>query len=125
MKAALILSTLILSGLAHAETFTCSFTEPFVTETYNTVTQQLVINDISTTTNTTIKNVTFQITALNTFVLADANGKTLSVLVLNNQGADGMSNNVYPYSVTTNTIGGPNSGIGGCSSERLPVKNVN
>ena len=108
--------------LANAETFQCAFTEPFYTVSYETSTQVMSVTDLVTNKTKSIAHVRFQISGSNAFSLVATDKTVLAQIVLDHRGSDGMSSDVYPYSMTTKVINGPNSGVGGCESELLPVQ---
>ena len=114
-----ILTSPLASALAHAEEFTCSFTEPFYSIGYDTVSQKLVRSDDVLRKRTTFRNVQFQIVAPGEFKLSDARGKELVRLKLTMNGSDGMSPVIYPYEAETNLLGGANNGVGGCESSLI------
>lgn len=115
-------AVLLLSSISHADIIKCTFTEPFVTTTYSTTQSTLAYDDVSTG-KSLVKNVSFQIKGPGTFELVDRKGQVLQTLTLNNQGSDGMSNNLYPYEVRDSKINGfANGGVGGCSSNHLKTK---
>jgi uncharacterized membrane protein len=108
------------SPVAHAEKFTCGFTEPFYTVTYDTGSQKLVSRDDVMRKSTTFRNVAFQIVAPGEFRLSDQRGRELLRLKLTMEGSDGMSNVIYPFEASTEVLlGGANNGVGGCESTLL------
>lgn len=115
-------AVLLLSSISHADIIKCNFTEPFVTTTYSTTQSTLTYDDASTG-KSVIQNVSFQIKGPGAFELVNSKGQVLQTLTLNNQGSDGMSNNLYPYEVRDNKISRfANGGVGGCSSNHLKTK---
>ncbi len=125
----LVISALILSGSisAKADIITCTFTEPFISSSYSMAQQSLTYysftGDDGGEEKKVIKNVSFQIKAAGVFEIVSKDGKVLQELKLNNQGSDGMSDNIYPYDVKDNSMGGmANSGYGGCQSNSLKAK---
>lgn len=122
MQRLLVLAAILMAGVsAKAETFVCSFTEPFYTLTYDTSTQILQIKDDAEGTIKYEKDISFTVLDAGKFELRRPMGSTLVTLTLNFQGSDGMSNQVFPYEATTVAIGGANNGIGGCTSSALPA----
>ena len=102
---------------AHADIIKCVFTEPFWSTVYSTTQSTLTYQDHMENTTQVIKNVSLQIKGPGSFELVAKNGEALQKLTLNNNGSDGMSDNVYPYEVhdISNKI------VGGCSSNYLKV----
>lgn len=123
MKAALFsLVALALSPLAKAETFQCTFTEPFLDVRYSTDTQILVMSDALNHKTTTHRNVKFLIVGPADFQLLKS-GKELARLTLNFQGSDGMSETVFPYKIKMSSLSRfANGGVGGCASSLLKAK---
>lgn len=112
---------MLFANVSHADIIKCAFTEPFITTTYSTTQSTLKIENIGESTKV-VKNVSFQIKGPGSFELVDSKGHVLQKLTLNNNGSDGMSDNVYPYEVQDLTMAGANNGIGGCSSNYLKVE---
>ncbi len=122
-----VLVLLSITSIAQADIINCSFTEPFYSTQYSMVQQSLKIQDYEGNVRV-IKNVSFQIMGRGHFELWDANRNVLQVLRLNFQGTDGMSDNVYPYTVRSSSAvynSGANYGWGGCSSNFLHIENNN
>ena len=122
----------LLSLSAHADIIKCSFTEPFYTSTYSMSQNTLKYSGFTGIDGkeeiTTITGVSFQIKGPGVFELYSRFGKLLQTITLNNQGSDGMSDNVYPYEVKDNSPmmkNAANNAIGGCSSNYLKVKKEN
>lgn len=119
MKTILLSSVVFLSSVAaSADVITCTFTEPFVQTTYSMTQSTLTYTEAFENTDKVVKNVSFQIKSAGVFELVSKSGEVLQTLTLNNNGSDGMSENVYPYEVKSEL------GYGGCSSNHLPVKVV-
>lgn len=115
----------LLAGLAsvsaHAETFRCVFTEPFVTVSYSTTTRALVLHNDGDQSSNTIKGVEFAIVAKDAFVLKKG-GAILAHINHNNEGSDGMSDRLFPFEMITTLIPGPAGGAyGGCESSLLDL----
>lgn len=125
MKNLIVLFFALSASVAQADIITCTFTEPFVTTTYSMTQSSLTYKDAMTGKVKFYKNVSFQIKAAGQFELVAVDGKVLQTLTLNNQGSDGMSENIFPYSVKDNSkFMTANLGLGGCSSNHLKVKAV-
>ncbi len=120
MRSVFILSALAISILAspsaRAEKFDCGFTEPFLTVTYDTATQVLVIKDEVMNTVRTQRAISFSVAGPGIFLLRDSKGTEVARLELTHEGSDGMSETVYPYSVTYG------SWTGGCESSLFRAK---
>lgn len=115
-------SLLIGSSLAQADIIKCSFTEPFINTVYSMSQQSLTMTSPDSE-KTVIKNVSFQIKGAGEFELLTKDGKLLQKLTLNHMGSDGMSDEVFPYSVTEYSVPGTENKLtGGCSSNFLKVK---
>ncbi|MBO9667651.1 MAG: hypothetical protein J7501_12660 [Bdellovibrio sp.] len=84
---------------------------------YSTTQSTLTITDARENKSEVIKNVSFQIKAVGVFELVNKDGKVLQTLTLNNNGSDGMSENIYPYEAKDNSL----NIIGGCSSNYQKV----
>ena len=115
-------SLIVFSTAAKAETFKCVFTEPFFSFTYSTSKETLSIN-IMGEKKTIMKKVSFQIDAKGSYLLKSANGKLLATLTLDNNGSDGMSDYVFPFTALYNE--GEHSHYGGCDSTLLKRKEMN
>ena len=120
LPAAFVLGLLSVSQVAAAETFTCSFTEPFLSLTYSTKTQKLKRKSAATGKRVT-QGVTFHIKAPGTFVL-NRKGNKVATLELTFKGSDGMGSTVYPYEIKLEDATGANNGRGGCASSLLKAK---
>lgn len=104
---------------ASADTITCTFTEPFVSSSYNTETATLDYKDYQGVI-AVIENVSFNIIGAGTFELVK-DGQAIQHLELNYQGSNGMSDHVYPYDVKDNHVA-THQGWGGCESDTLKAK---
>ncbi len=119
MKLSILSFAFLLSmGVAQAESFDCTFTEPFVSVKYDTKSEVFIQRDNIVEKTTKIKNVTFTILGADKFVLKK-DKKVIATLTLNNNGSDGMSDTIYPYEINL-PIKGSNGLTGGCSSSVLP-----
>ncbi len=108
-------TVLLLASITYADIINCVFTEPFVTSIYSMNRSTLTYLD-SENKKKVLNNVSFQIKAAGVFELVK-DGKVLQILLLNNQGSDGMSDMVYPYDVEDFSQEKlPNKSRGGCSS---------
>ena len=117
-----IASALAFTASAHAEVFTCSFTEPYVTVTYTTGTQQLSIDTHGLEQDPPPqRHVGFLVLGPASFRLVDREGRTLADMWLNYKGGD-ESGAVYPYEMKFYKMSGANEGLGGCESLKLKKK---
>jgi len=114
------LALLSLSPAARAESFVCSFTEPFFTLTYDTTSRKLVVSDDVMNKVKTYRETEFKIMPKGNFALVSPKGALLLSMKLTHEGSDGMGPTIYAYEATTKLIGGANNGEGGCSSSMLP-----
>ncbi len=98
MKSHLVATLLALTSFSVcAETFTCVFTEPFISFTYSTSSRKLVRKNYDQKI-TTLRNVNFEISGPNSFLLKRGQ-VVVSKINLDQNGSDGMSDFVFPYSV--------------------------
>lgn len=126
MKMFVASSILMLASVSQADVIKCTFTEPFVDTTYSMTASTLTYKSADQSQNKVVKNVSFQIKGPGVFELVDKKGNVLQTLTLNYKGSNGMSDeHVYPYEVQDNdSMMTANNGVGGCSSNYLPVKIV-
>jgi hypothetical protein len=121
----LALSALLALTLAHpaaAETFTCSFTEPWIKLTYSTATRTVVSEDAPPARRTVLaRNVSLRRDGRNALLWVSARGAVIARLELTGHGTDGMSETLYPYSIKT-TLVRFNSGGGGCATSLLRTR---
>jgi uncharacterized membrane protein len=118
MKKILVLSTLLLSTISHADIIKCTFTEPFIDSEYSMSRSTLTYKDAENKV-TVISGVSFQIKAAGVFDLVKS-GNVLQTLTLDHQGSNGMADTIYPYSVKDNSsVMAANGGHGGCTSNHL------
>ena len=111
MKTLLATAILLASSSSHADIIKCYFTEPFYTTVYSMTQSKLTTTEALTGKVVYRKNVSFQIKGPGSFELLSLNGQVLQTLTLDYQGSDGMSDKIYPY-----TVSAPGIGIGGCTS---------
>lgn len=116
MRSMILSLAFILPGLANAEVFSCTFTEPFVTASYDTASQTLTWQDSTdAATGGTIADLSFEVLGAGDFAVVDSHGGVVLSLKLTNEGSDGMSNTKYAYDGRWLTKGF----VGGCVSSRL------
>ncbi len=117
MKTRLIATLFAMTSFSvYAETFTCVFTEPFISFTYSTSSRNLVRKNFDNKLSK-IRRVDFEVSGPNTFVLKK-NNAVVAKLVLDQQGSDGMSDFNFPYSVEFEGL------FGGCESTVLKKKGL-
>lgn len=109
MKALAFIAASLLITTAQADIIKCNFTEPFVNFEYSMTQSAMHVNDANYG-KYTIKNVSFQIKDAGYFELFDKNNNVLVRLYLDNNGSDGMSDYVYPYTAEWDGL------YGGCTS---------
>ncbi|MFN3453845.1 MAG: hypothetical protein ACK41T_02720 [Pseudobdellovibrio sp.] len=123
MKNILLTASIMLTvQLSQADIIKCSFTEPFVSSTYSMTQSTLTYTDNEGTTQV-IKNVSFQIKSAGHFELVNKQGKVLQILTIE-EGSDGMSDIIFPYSAKDNNSI-THKGFGGCTSNYLKAVNPN
>lgn len=119
MKMLILIPMLFSSVVTRADVIKCFFTEPFVNSTYDMKKAKLLFKD-SEGRVTIYPKATFEIKGPATFEITSKDGVVLQSLKLDNQGSDGMSDFIYPYSVKDDTgLTGSPSGYGGCESNHL------
>ncbi len=133
MKKNSILNTIIFTGInlfiglnSNADVIRCQFTEPFLTTVYSMSQQTLTVTGPEKSNNKVIRNVSFQIKEAGKFELVSKSKVVLQSLVLDKQGSDGMSDAIFPFSVTWGGEGSSGAAIyGGCSSNFLKATESN
>jgi hypothetical protein len=119
---------LIVTTAVQADVIKCTFTEPFVSSTYNMSTKSLTYvaafgADGKENETTVLEGVSFQIKDAGHFELISSYGDVLQVISLNHAGSDGMSDMVYPYEVKdSSSMFKASAGIGACTSNYLKAK---
>lgn len=117
------LALLVASSVSRADVITCMFTEPFVDSTYDMETMTLTYHNAVDGQEEVKEYVSFVITGPGTFELRGEHGELWQTLSLTFKGSNGMSDQVYPYEVKDESmLTNANNGVGGCSSERLPIR---
>lgn len=110
------------SSFAHAETFKCSFTEPFYTIIYETDFKILTVkNEVSGKPAEVFVDVIMVNTPLSFEVKLMKEHLMLMTITLTGKGSDGMSNMIYPFEANYLAMSGPNNGIGGCQTDLWPA----
>jgi uncharacterized membrane protein len=105
----------VLAPLASADILTCTFTEPFLTTTYQFEDRTLTILNPFPRTVTVERDVTFRPSGNREFVLLSKTGMLLQKLKLTGKGSDGMSDKLYPFDVEWTTNHSSNGKLfGGC-----------
>lgn len=98
LRSILLLSGgLLVSTAVQADVIRCSFTEPFITTSYDTASKRMmVIHDVEKRRQALI-GVSMRETARRTFEFRDAKGQVLLRVKRTCRGSDGMSDRKYPY----------------------------
>ena len=102
------------ADFSKADIIKCSYTEPFITTTYSSTTNDLIISE-NAQPDVRLTNISLQIIRQNLFELWDAKHEVIQRMELNLKGYDGMSDMVYPY----DAIFLPRQLRGGCISNHL------
>lgn len=112
MKLLFFTTTLLLVFSVHAETIHCSFTEPFMTVSYNSDTNRIKIKSVDTG-NAEIKgSIRFQKSGILKITME---GLTQSLEInTNKEGSDGMSGFIYPFEGKLN-----DNLYGGCETDSI------
>ena len=111
--------TLATASIVAAETFTCEFTEPWVTLTYSASSGRVMMKeDRARSGRIVARHVSLRHAGPGVILLFDARGAQVARLELTGKGTDGMSDKIYPYSITTHLIAN-SSGSGGCYTTLL------
>ena len=107
-----------LSENAVAEKFTCSFTEPWITVTYDTA-NGIVLSQTSPDPKKVVldRRISVRVTNKPSLVWEDSKGRNIAQLELTGRGGDGMSDTVYPYDITMDLMGVHS--VGGCYTTLL------
>ncbi len=92
-----LLSSLVLSDLAKADIIKCSFTEPFVTTSYDTSLRRMTVTYDVEKRRTIFERISMRETRRGVFEFRNANGQVLQRVERSCRGSDGMSDRVYPY----------------------------
>lgn len=116
-KVTIALFALLVSSASHADIIRCSFTEPFVTTSYDILKKRMTRIDISEDKPVVLNDVTLSVVSTGVIELRQ-NGKLIQTLTLTGKGRDGMSDLPHLYEVKDNLMGGSNMGNGGCSRLR-------
>ncbi len=122
MKFMIPLIVLAFSSVSLAENIKCTFTEPFLTTTYNSETGKITIENPDHGKATVPVKVEF--TQNGTLILSSAKiSQTLEIFLIV-EGSDGMSDFVYPFEGVINGYDGGVDGklFGGCESDKLKKK---
>lgn len=122
LKFALAAAAVAFTVNAQAETYVCTWTEPFVSVSFDDATGVGELADGTAAFPTALSGLKLNEVSTDKFELVDASGSVMVELALTNNGSDGMSDFVYPYdAVAKNVPGVPADYLGACSSESKPV----
>jgi uncharacterized membrane protein len=88
---------LLLPGIAKADIIKCSFTEPFITTSYDTALQRMTVTYDVEKRRTVFDRVSMRELRPRAFEFRSADGQILQRVERTCRGSDGMSDRVYPY----------------------------
>jgi hypothetical protein len=121
----LIAMAALTTNLAHAETVTCSFTEPFITVTYDPTQKSVSVHDaIENQVNVyPVKSVATDSNGMTDVTWNSASGdlRSLKYQMESRGGSDGMSNYVFPMTGKLSTENSTYDLIGGCDTPSEPA----
>ena len=102
----------------HAETITCTFTEPFIQTVYDSGREVLRIHyDAGGKADEVVRGVTFHIVKAGVFEARDGKKAVVQRYELTSKGSDGMSERVFPFDAFW-----PARDLrGGCTASGLPL----
>lgn len=108
----LCIALLFITGYANAESIHCTFTEPFISVSYNSDTNIVKINSADTGNSELTGDLSFQKGGI---LRISMEGLSQYIDVnLNKEGSDGMSDFIYPFeAVISETI------FGGCETDTI------
>lgn len=104
----------LLCQSANADVIKCSFTEPFITTTFDTSRNRMTVTYDVEKRQTTFDRVSMRQTGPRTFELRNAKGEVLQRMQRSCRGSDGMSDRKYPYEAKLIA----QKLYGGCTSSR-------
>lgn len=114
--------TILLSGsLAKSDVLNCYFTEPFFRIEYSMAKQSLTIFIVGEDKPRIENTISFQIKGSGLFEIVNKESKVLLEITLDNEGSDGMSDFIYPFSAKYFGSHGETASIlyGACESNYL------
>ena len=88
---------LLFTAAVKADVITCSFTEPFITTSYDTSSKRMTLTYDVQKRRTALARVSMLETAPGVFEIRTANGQPVQRLKRTCRGSDGMSDRKYPY----------------------------
>ena len=91
-----LLGGLLLPGIAQADIVKCSFTEPFMTTSYDTSSQQMTVTHDVEKRRTIFDRISMREVKPGTFEFRNADGQVLQRVERSCRGSDGMSRNRMP-----------------------------
>jgi uncharacterized membrane protein len=92
-----LLGGLVLSDTAKADIIKCSFTEPFMTTSYDTSRRRMTVTHDVEKRRTVLNGISMQQTKPRVFEFRNSSGRVLQRVERSCRGSDGMSDRVYPY----------------------------
>jgi uncharacterized membrane protein len=93
-----LLGCLLLPGFVNADVIKCSFTEPFITTSYDTASKRLTVTHDVEKRQEIHDRISKRQLSRRAFELRSADGQVLQRVERTCKGSDGMSDRVYPYS---------------------------
>ena len=107
-----LLGGLLLSDSVRADVIKCSFTEPFITTSYDTSLKRMTVTYDAEKRRKILDRVSMRELKPGIFELRDPKGQVLQRVERTCRGSDGMSDRVYPYAAQWI----PEKLHGGCTS---------
>ena len=93
----MLLGGLLLSDAVKADVIKCSFTEPFMTTSYDTSRKRMTVSYDVEKRRTILDRVSMRETKPKVFEFRNSSGQVLQRVERSCRGSDGMSDRVYPY----------------------------
>lgn len=120
----LVAVTALTASVAHAETVSCAFTEPFLTVIYDPAQKTVSVHE-AIENNTEVYNVQSVISGADgstevTYTNKSGTVRSLKYVIDAQGGSDGMSNFIFPMTGTLGTKGSAHTLVGGCETPSNP-----
>jgi hypothetical protein len=97
MRCLALLGSLLLPDIVKADVIKCSFTEPFMTTSYDTSLQKMTVTYDVEKRRKVFDGITMREIRPKVFEFRNAQGQVLQRVERSCRGSDGMSDRVYPY----------------------------